>query len=62
MFKMIEVVGASPTSFAEATKAAVQRLLADGQKVHFFTLSELRGAVRDGKIEFQAVVKVAVES
>jgi len=62
MLKMHEVVGTSPQSFAEAVKAAVNRLMAAGEKVHFFTVSELRGAVRDGKIECQAVVKVAVES
>jgi len=62
MMKMTEVVGTSPTSFAEATRAVVQRLMADGQKVHFFTLSEARGAVRDGKIEFQVILKVAVEA
>jgi len=61
MLKMIEVVGTSPVSFAEAVKAAVNRLAAAGQKVHFFTVSELRGAVRGGQIEFQTVVKVAVE-
>jgi flavin-binding protein dodecin len=59
---MIEVVGTSPTSFAEATKAAVQVRLAAGEKVHFFTVSEFRGTVRDGKIEFQSVIKLAVEA
>ena len=62
MLKMQEVVATSPVSFAEAVKAVVNRLMAAGEKVHFFTVSELRGSVRDGKIEFQAVVKVAVES
>ena len=62
MLKMLEVVGTSPVSFAEAVKAAVNRLMAAGEKVHFFTVSELRGSVRDGKIECQAVVKVAVEA
>jgi len=62
MLKMLEVVGTSPQSFAEAVKASVNRLMAAGEKVHFFTISELRGAVRDGKVEFQAVVKVAVEA
>jgi hypothetical protein len=59
---MIEVVGTSPTSFAEAAKAAVHARLAAGEKVHFFTVSEFRGAVRDGKIEFQSVIKLAVEA
>jgi len=62
MLKMIEVVGTSPVSFAEATKGAVERLAAGGEKVHFFTVLELRGAMRGGKVEFQTVVKVAVEA
>ena len=61
MLKMVEVVGVSPVSFAWAAKGAVERLAASGEKVHFFTVTEFRGAVRGGKIEFQAVVKVAVE-
>jgi flavin-binding protein dodecin len=61
MLQMVEVVGTSPTSHYEAVKAAVDGLLAAGRKVHFFTVTEHRGAVRAGKIEFQAVVKVAVE-
>lgn len=61
MLKMVEVVGTSPTSHYEAVKDAVGRLMAAGEKVHFFTVTEHRGAVRGGKIEFQVVVKVAVE-
>ena len=61
MFRMIEVVGTSPLGYSEAAKAAVDRLTAAGEKVHFFTVSEMRGSVRGGQVEFQAVVKVAVE-
>jgi flavin-binding protein dodecin len=61
MLKMMEVVGTSPASFAEAVRGAVDRLATAGEKVHFFTVAELRGSVRGGKIEFQAIVKVAVE-
>lgn len=59
MLKMIEVVGTSPPGFSEA----VDRLLADGEKVHFFQVVEQRGSVREGKLrEFQVVLKAAVEA
>jgi len=63
MLKMLEVVGQHPDGYSEAVRAAVEKLVADGHKVHFFTVSELRGSVREGKLaEFQVVVKVAVEA
>ena len=61
MLKMLEVIGTSDTSWAAASKAAVEALIAKGEKVHFFVLQEERGSVRNGKVEFQAIVKVAVE-
>ena len=62
MFKMIEVVESSPESFSEAAKAAVNKVLQSGEKVHFFEVIEQRGAVREGKFkEFQVKIKVAVE-
>ena len=63
MYKIIEVVGVSPTGFSEAVKNAVNQLTASGEKIHFFRVTEERGLVRDGKLkEFQVVVKIAVES
>ena len=62
IFKMIEVVGTSSLGFSEAVKDAVERILAAGEKMHFFQVMEQRGAVRDGKVrEFQVILKVAVE-
>ena len=61
MLKMLEVIGTSDQSWAAASKAAVEALIAKGEKVHFFVLQEERGGVRNGKVEFQAIVKVAVE-
>ena len=61
MLKMLEVVGTSDASWAAAAKSAVEALIAKVEKVHYFVLQEERGSVRGGKVEFQAVVKVAVE-
>ncbi len=61
MLKLVEVVGTSPNSYYEAVRTAVENVAASGSKPHFFYVTEHRGAYRDGKVEFQAVVKVAVE-
>lgn len=62
MFKMIEVVGRSPEGYSEAVKSAIETLMADGEKIHFFTVQEQRGSTQGGtSIEYQVVVKVAVE-
>lgn len=63
MLKMIEVVGTSPHGFSEAVREAMDRLLADGENVHFFQVVEQRGSVREGRLkEFQVVLKAAVEA
>jgi len=62
MLQMVEVVGVSPAGFTEAVKSAVESLIAQGKKVHFFEVIQQRGAVRENKIkEFQVIVKVAFE-
>jgi flavin-binding protein dodecin len=62
MLRLIEVVGTSPEGYSEAAKNAVNKRLEMGEKVHFFTVVEQRGAVRDGKIkEFQVILKIAIE-
>lgn len=61
MFKMLEVVESSESGYSEAVRAAIDRLLAAGEEVHFFQVVEQRGAVRNGRLsEFQVVLKVAV--
>ena len=62
MFRMLEVVGSSKSGYSEAIKTTVERLIAAGEKVHFFQVVEQRGAVRNGEFsEFQVVLKIAVE-
>ena len=63
MFKMIEVIGSSPSGYSMAVKEAIEQVIASGEAVHFFEVVEQRGAVRDGKFkEYQVKLKVAVES
>lgn len=62
MFKMMDVVGVSPAGFSEAAKDGVDKILASGEKVHFFQVLEQRGAVREGKLkEFQVIIRAATE-
>ncbi|MBM3312245.1 MAG: dodecin domain-containing protein [Candidatus Aminicenantes bacterium] len=62
MLHMMEIVGTSPQSFAEAVRAAVAEITRLGKKAHFFQVVEQRGSVREGEVkEFQVVLKVAVE-
>jgi dodecin len=62
MLKMVEVIGVSNAGYSEAVAAAVNELIAQGHKPHFFEIVEQRGSVREGKIkEYQVKVKVAVE-
>jgi flavin-binding protein dodecin len=60
MYKMIEVVGLSADSYAEATKSAIAKVK-ETEKVFWFEVVELRGGVRDGEIEFQVKLKVAIK-
>lgn len=59
MYKMLEVVGTSPVSYAEATKEAIANIQ-ESDKVCWFEVVELRGGIREGEIEFQAKLKAAI--
>jgi dodecin len=59
VYKMTEMVGTSAKSFDDATEAAVERACETVRNVDWFQVTELRGAVRDGKVrEFQVTLKV----
>ena len=59
IYKKVEVVGTSPTSFAEAVRSAVRRAAETIDNVTWFEVSELRGAVQDGEVsEFQATARL----
>lgn len=58
-FKVIEVVGTSPASFAEAVKAAVVEVAKTVKHLGWFQVVEERGHIKDGKVdEFQVMLKV----
>ena len=58
-YKKIEVVGTSPTSFAEAVRTAVTEAAKTVRHMGWFEVVEQRGAIKDGKVsEFQVTVRI----
>lgn len=58
-YKMTEIVGTSPNSFAEAAKEAVRRASKTLRNLGWFEVVEERGMIKDGEIaEFQVTIKV----
>jgi dodecin len=59
-YKLVELVGTSPTSFAEAAKAAVAEAAKTIRHMDWFEVVEQRGRIVDGAVqEFQVTIKVA---
>ncbi len=59
VYKMVELVGTSPTSFAEAARNAVAEAAQSVRHMDWFEVVSQRGRVRDGQVvEFQVVVKI----
>ena len=58
-YKMLELVGASPTSFAEATKAAIAESSKTVHHMDWFEVVRESGRIADGKVtEFQVTLKI----
>jgi flavin-binding protein dodecin len=59
VYKISEVVGTSPVSFAEATKTAVAEASKTVRHLGWFEVTNMRGRIKDGKVEeFQVTVKL----
>jgi len=59
-YKLIELVGTSEKSYAEATKAAVAEAAKSIHDMAWFEVVEQRGKIEDGEVkEFQVKIKVA---
>ena len=58
-YKIVELVGTSPASFAEATRAAVAEAAKTVRHMDWFEVVEERGRIADGTVqEFQVTLKV----
>lgn len=59
VYKITEIVGTSPVSFAEAAKAAVAEAGKTIRHMDWFEVVEERGRIADGKVqEFQVTLKI----
>jgi flavin-binding protein dodecin len=59
IFKVIEIVGTSPVSFAEAVRAAVGEAGKTVRNMSWFEVVEERGRIDEGQVvEFQVTVKI----
>ena len=60
VFKKIELVGVSKTSYEDAIKEAVEKASKTIHGLSWFEVTEQHGRIQDGKVvEFQVVLKVA---
>lgn len=58
-YKMTEIVGTSPDSFAAAVKSAVKRASKTLRNLGWFEVTDQRGLIKDGEVaEFQVTIKV----
>ena len=59
VWKIIEVVGESPTSFADATRNAITEAGKTVKQMQWFEVASIRGTIQDGKVNsFQVSVKI----
>ena len=59
IYKLLELVGTSPISFAEATKAAIAEASKSVRHMDWFEVVQERGSIADGQVhEFQVTLKV----
>ena len=59
VWKVIEVVGQSKESFADAVRDAIEETAKTVKQMQWFEATSLRGSIHDGKVsEFQVVVKI----
>ena len=57
-YKIVELVGTSPVSFAEAVKAAVAEASKTVRHMDWFDVVEERGRIANGAVqEFQVTIK-----
>jgi flavin-binding protein dodecin len=59
VYKLVEVVGTSPVSFADAVKSGIEEAGRSLHHMNWFEVVEMRGAVKDGNVsEFQVTMKI----
>ena len=58
VYKVLELVGSSPTSIEDAIQSAIARASSTLENVRWFEVIETRGHVEDGKVShYQVTIK-----
>lgn len=59
VYKIVELVGSSPTGIEDAIQTAIARASSTIDKIRWFEVLETRGHVEDGKVaHYQVTIKV----
>ena len=59
VYKLLELTGSSPTSIEDAVQTAIAKAHQSVRNIHWFTVTETRGHVVDGKVaHWQVTVKI----
>ena len=59
VWKVIEIVGESKESFAEAVRNAIEEAGKTVKQMQWFEATQFRGSIKEGKVsQFQAVVRI----
>jgi flavin-binding protein dodecin len=59
IYKVVELVGSSPTSIEDAVQGAIARASSTLENIRWFEVVETRGHVVDGKVDhYQVTIKV----
>ena len=59
VFKKITVTGCSTESYERAIESAIEKASQSLRGISWFEVTELRGGMRDGALEWQATIDVA---
>ncbi|MDP8214860.1 MAG: dodecin family protein [Candidatus Euphemobacter frigidus] len=60
LYKIIEIIGNSPVSYAEASKAAIAEASKTVREISWYEVDNMGGKVKDGEVvNFQVKLRVA---
>ena len=59
VYKIVEVVGSSPTGIEDAIEKAIERAAATLRDIRWFEVKETRGHVEDGRVaHYQVTLRI----
>lgn len=59
VYKLVEIVGTSKKSFADAVAHGVKRASKSLHNLEWFEVTEMRGRIKDGEVaQYQAKIKI----